>query len=469
MTFHRMVTTALLGLIVMVVMDVMASADTTPAALTSERIEELRITFQLDPGTRALMNAITNNDVRDLAYNREVFVKHNDLFNHKIETKGVTNQEQSGRCWLFAGLNILRPALMKKYNLSSFEFSQNHLFFWDKLEKSNMFLEAIIETRKKDIDDRELQTLLENPVPDGGWWSYVVSLIGKYGVVPKSVMPETKNSSNTRMMNAILNRMMRHDAVELRKIAKKGAKESTLRMRKWTMLRDVYHILALHLGIPPKEFIWRYEDKDGNIFEETYTPVSFYEDVVGVDLSEYVSIFDHPAHPYNEYYKIKYCRNMQDIPDMDFINLEIRRLKEYTLNSVLNGEPVWFAADIGKDNDSKNGILEIGVYDYTSLFDVGAELSKAERILYRASTPNHAMVFIGVDTLGGDAVKWLVENSWGTDRGNKGLWSMYDDWFDEYLYTVIIHKRFLPQDVLALLETKPKLLPVWDPMRALLK
>jgi len=439
------------------------------SGLTPKVISELKKSFKMDSSNKALLNAISANDIKSLSLNRELFNRCDHIFNFKIETKGVTDQQRSGRCWLFAGLNIMRPSVIKKYNLSNFEFSENYLFFWDKLEKANMFLDAIIETRNRDIDDRELQVLLQDPIPDGGWWSYVVALMAKYGAVPKSVMPETKNSSNTGSMNALLNRMARHDAVVLRKMARnhRGVKE--LKKVKLEMLKEYYRVLALHLGVPPEEFIWRYEDKDGNIHEERHTPQSFYRDVVGVDLADYVSIFDHPAHPYDEHYRIRYCRNMSDLADMDFVNVPVNRLKELALKSVLNGEPVWFAADVGKENDYKDGIMAVGIYDVESLLGVEAEISKADRVLFRESTPNHAMVFIGVDTLNSRARKWLVENSWGTDRGNKGYWTMYDNWFDEYIYAVIIKKDYLPEDIAGLFKRKAKILPAWDPMREMFK
>jgi bleomycin hydrolase len=439
------------------------------SALTPEVLKELRASFTLDAETRALMNAVTNNDVKGLALDRDLFNRNDNLFNYKIDVKGITNQKNSGRCWLFAGLNIMRPTVIKKYNLSDFEFSQNHLFFWDKLEKANLFLEAVIETRDRPLDDRELEVLMKDPVPDGGWWSYVVSLIEKYGAVPKDVMPETNNSENTMMLNAHLNKLVRHDAAELRKLAASGTNPDALEKRKLGMLKDVYRLIALHLGQPPETFVWRYEDKDNKVHEATFTPLAFYTEAVGVKLGDYVSLFDHPAHPYNKYYRIKYCRNMQDIPDMDFVNLDVNRLKEFALASVLAGEPTWFAADIGKQNDRKDGILEEGIYDYRSLFGMNMDLSKADRVVYWDSSPNHAMVFVGVDTLGSKARKWLVENSWGTDTGNKGLWTMHDDWFNEYVYSVIVNKKFLPEDVLALLGTKPEVLPAWDPMRELFR
>jgi bleomycin hydrolase len=460
---------ASLAIVVAVIFVLSAASNVCAAekgALTQKAINELRLSFELDDGNRALMNAITNNDVHDLAYNRERYIGHDDLFGHKIETKGITNQKSSGRCWLFAGFNIMRPTVMKNFGIAEFEFSENHLFFWDKLEKANMFLEAIIETSGADIDDRELQTLLSDPVPDGGWWNYVVTLIEKYGAVPKSVSPETKNSSNTRRMNQLLNEMARSCAVELRAMAAAGVDEAVLRERKMEMLEDVYRLLALHLGVPPEEFVWRYEDKDGKIHEIEHTPKSFYKEAVGVDLRDYVTLFDHAAHRYDTHYRIKYCRNMLDASDMSFVNVGAAQLREYACASVLAGDPVWFAADVGKENDVENGIMATGMYDYAALTGVGSELTKADRILYRDSTPNHAMVFIGVDSKEGKPVKWLVENSWGTDRGNKGLWSMYNCWFDEYVYSVIVHKKHVSKKVLALFDTEPVVLPAWDPMRS---
>jgi bleomycin hydrolase len=443
-----------------------AVSETAERTLSSDAVRELEQSFMLDAGARALVNAVTNNDVRDLVYNRDLYIRHDDLFAHKIDTKGITDQKSSGRCWLFAGFNMMRPAVMKKFDISGFEFSENHLFFWDKLEKANLFLEAIIETREAEIDDRELQTLLADPIPDGGWWNYVVSLVEKYGAIPKEAMPETKNSSNTRYMNSLLNGVARGFAAELRELAAGGSGEGVLRERKMEMLQVIYRILALHLGVPPKEFEWRYEDKDGKMHADVYTPRSFYEKAVGVDLGEYVTLFDHAANAYDTHYRIKYCRNMPDIPDMSFVNLEAGRLEKFALASVLAGDPVWFAADVGKENDFKNGIMAVGMYDYASLMGVEPELTKKNRILYRDSTPNHAMAFIGVDTKGDEPVKWLVENSWGTDRGNKGLWSMYGDWFEEYVYTIIVHKKHVSKDVLAIFETEPEILPAWDPMRS---
>ncbi|MBN1165420.1 MAG: C1 family peptidase [Candidatus Krumholzibacteriota bacterium] len=435
------------------------------SGIPGKEIEKLVESFPLTAQHRALMNAVTNNDLQDLALNRDIYVKHDDIFSFTLDNPGITNQKSSGRCWLFAGFNVLRPGVMKKYNLSGFEFSENHLFFWDKLEKANMFLEAVIETRDRNIDDRELQALIDNPVPDGGWWNYFVALVDKYGVVPQEVSPETKHTSDTRKMNAILNRMMRHEAARLRELASRGTGVDELREIKFETLKDVYRILALHMGVPPSQFTWRCRNKDKEIIEENFTPQSFYREAVGIDLTEYVTIFDYPVHEYDKFYRINFCRGMTGQPDMGFINLPVKDLKEYACRAVRDNEPVWFAADIGKENYADKGVLAVGMYDYNALLGIERELSKKELLQFRGGSPNHAMVFTGVD--GDESIphKWLVENSWGSERGNKGLWTMYGDWFDRYVFGVIVHRKHLPKRVIKLLDTEPRLLPAWDPMR----
>ena len=433
--------------------------------LNKAALDEIKSSLQMDATTRALINAVSNNDVKSLVLNRELVNKNNEVFNVTTDVEGITNQKSTGRCWMFAGLNIMRPTARQKFNLKSFEFSQSYLFFWDKLEKSNMLLEAIIETCDRPVDDRELQVLLEDPVPDGGWWNYVVNLIEKYGVVPKEIMPETENSSKSKMMNKALETMVRQYAVELRAMHQAGKKIVELRTRKMEMLKNVYRLLVLHLGLPPDEFTWRYEDKDKNIVEKKYTPVQFYQEAVGFDLNQYVTILDYPVYPYFQHFQIDYCRNMPDKADMNFINLDIQQIKEYVLKSLLDKEPVWFAADAGWQMERDNGIMEDGIYDYQSLYGFQEKMTKAERVQYHVSIPNHAMVFVAVDTSNGQTTKWKVENSWGTDLGDTGYWTMYNNWFDKYVFTVIINKKYLPEKVLAILQTRPKTLPAWDPLR----
>jgi bleomycin hydrolase len=444
---------------------VVCSEPVGEGGLTAEVIQQVRHSFQMDTPTRALMNALTNNDINKLALNRERYVDHDNLFNHRIKTKGITNQKSSGRCWLFAGLNIMRPRVIEKYELKEFEFSQSYLFFWDKFEKANMLLELIIETRDRDPLDRELTMILENPFPDGGLWIYVVELIEKYGVVPKSAMPESEQTSNTKMMDRLVSRKLRKDAAILREMSQNGASVGELRERKVEMLKEVYRMLVLNFGVPPEEFRWRYEGKDSLVSEvRSYTPQSFFKEVVDIDLGDYVPIYNHTMHPYGKLYQMRLARNIYDRSDNLFINLDTEQMRQFALKQLLDDHPVYFACDVGKESNTEYGILAPDIHDYETFYGMDFSMSKADKFRYRESHSTHAMAFVGVDTLQGRPTKWLVENSWGDEKGDKGYWTMYDEWFDEYVYKVIIHKKYLPKQVLAILKTEPVVLPPWDPM-----
>ncbi len=439
-------------------------------AIDEPLLERLRSSSIRTDHDRAMYNALTENDINKLALNRDMVNTHNTLFSHKIKTKGITNQRSSGRCWLFAGLNILRPKMIEKYKLSDFEFSEIYLTFYDKLEKANTFLESVIATADKDLMDREVEFIIRHPFDDGGYWDYVVDLIEKYGVVPKEVMPETHNSSNTGMMNRLITRKLRQNASVLRGLYRDGAAAEVLRQEKTRMLEVIYKMMTLNLGEPPTEFTWRYEDRDTVLSEpRRYTPQDFYLEAVDVDLKDYICLVDHPLQQRNKLYRIKWTRNISDGEDITFINLPVAELKEYTLRSVLNDEPVWFANDVGKQNYREHGILAESIYDYSLIYGADFKLTKRDRLLLRDSSPNHAMVLIGVDVKDDKPVKWLVENSWGGERGDGGKWTMYDSWFDEYVYEVVIHKKYLPRDIIETLDTEPVTLPPWDPMWELLK
>jgi bleomycin hydrolase len=433
-------------------------------ALSEEAINKIRGSFEMDAHTRAMYNSITNNDISSLAVNRDILREHNDLFSHKIKTKGVTNQKSSGRCWLFAGLNILRPIVIQKHKLKEFELSQSYLAFWDKLEKANCFLENIIEFRDRDILDREMEFLLRTPIPDGGYWENVVNLVEKYGAVPQEIMPETNSSSNTSLMNALIGRKLRADAVKLRQMSNEKKSVKKLRAEKAKMLGEVYRMLAMNLGEPPSKFEWRFEDANSVVSEvKSYTPKSFFEDVVGVDMREYVDVFNDPSKEYGKHYQIRLTRNIRDGDDAHFANVEVQALKDIAAKAVLADEPVWFSCDVGKDQSKEHGIMAIGMFDYDSIYRTDMSMSKAERSLFRESVPNHAMVFVGVDMQGDKPAKWLVENSWGKDQGSEGLWTLYDTWFDKNVYSVIVKKKYVPEEVLKIFEEPAIKLPPWDP------
>jgi len=366
--------------------------------LDMQTVEKIRSSFQMDPHTRAMYNSVTNTDITNLALNRDILRRQNEIFSHKIKTKGITNQNKSGRCWLFAGLNTLRPIVIKEQNLKSFEFSQTYLAFYDKLEKANNFLERIIEFRGRDILDREMVFLLRDPLQDGGYWENVVNLVEKYGVVPQEIMPETNSSGNTALMNKLISRKLRSDAVKLREMHQKGESVDKLRAEKKEMLTGVYKMLVMNLGEPPTEFQWRFQDANDVVSErETYTPKSFYEKFVDVDLRQYVDIFNDPSKPFGKHYQISLTRNLYDGADAHFANVEMETLKAIAVKAVLADQPTWFSCDVGKDQSRDHGIMAMDLYDYDSIYGVDMAMTKAERSLFRESVPNHAMVFIGVD------------------------------------------------------------------------
>ncbi|MBN2227858.1 MAG: C1 family peptidase [candidate division Zixibacteria bacterium] len=438
--------------------------------LTSDAIAEFRTAFHPDIRGRAVYNAVTNNDINNLALNRDVLNCHNDHFNFKIDVGGITDQKSSGRCWLFASLNALRPIVMKKHNLKDFEFSQNYLAFWDKLEKANSFLEYVIEFRDRDVQDRELQLLLEHPFGDGGYWSYVTALIDKYGAMPKEIMPETNSSGKTGTMNRVISNKLRQGAATLRAMHTDGKSIAELRTAKERILGEIYGMLVMNLGQPPTDFVWRYESKDSSISEKkAYTPRGFYKEFVAIDLSEYVTIFNNPLKPYGEHYSCALSRDMYDAEDFHYVNMEMSVLKELALKALLDSQVVVFSCDVGKDQVRGKGIMAANIYDYGSLFGCNLEMSKEDRARYFESSSDHMMALIGVDTVDGKPVKWLVENSWGDDDGAKGYFTMYDDWFDMYVFDVVIHRQYVPEKILKIFDREPEVIPAWDPMSRLLR
>jgi len=429
-------------------------------------LNQIQASMEMDNYTRAMQNAVSNNDVKALARNRDVLTDINHHFSNKISVSTITNQKSSGRCWLFTALNVLRPKVIEKYNLKEFEFSQNYLFFWDQLEKANLFLESIIATEEKEIDDREVQWLFQNPIADGGVWSMMPSLVAKYGVVPKEIMPESYNSENTRIMNRLIGRKLRAQGMQIREWYADGKSEKFIRKQKPDMLADIYRILVISLGTPPVEFTWRYIDKnDSLIVGKKYTPQQFYTDVIGAPLDNYVMLMDDPSKKYYQLFEIKYDRNCIESPNWTFINLPVTEIKKFAKRSILADEPMYFSCDVGKQLDKETGVLATNLFDYDAVFGVSFDMTKAQRILSYESGSTHGMTLVGLDTsTTGSVTKWLLENSWGEDAGHKGFLTMTDEWFDEYMFRLVVTKEFLSPEVLEVLKQKPILLPPWDRM-----
>ena len=427
-------------------------------------MESIRTGYKGSAAERAVKNALATTSISTLATNGDNLAMCDTHFSHQVKTKGITDQRSSGRCWLFTGLNVLRAKMITKHELKEFEFSQNYLSFYDLLEKSNLFLQGIIDTRNLPLDDRKVEWLLKSPIGDGGQFTGVSNLITKYGAVPKSAMPETYQSNNTRDMRMILSLKLREYALTLR-----SAKKAELQSLKTTMLTEIYGILVKCLGVPPTEFEWsRYNSKDELVSTKVYTPKSFYEEFVGEDLeSNYVMIMNDPTREYGKVYEIDYDRHVYDGENWLYITLPIERVKEIAIASIKDNTAMYFSCDVGKFFDRKKGVLDIANLDYESLFDTTLPMDKRQRVSTFASGSSHAMTLIAVDIdNNGRTTKWMVENSWGPTSGYKGNVIMTDEWFNEYMFRLVAERKYVPADVLKMLDQKPVLLPAWGPMFA---
>jgi bleomycin hydrolase len=440
------------------------------SALSHEQIAAFQHNFRTNPAYRLAQNAVTQTSVDDIALNRDIVTSIDHSFSTTLDTWSVTHQKRSGRCWMFAGLNLFRPGAMAKMNLKNFEFSQNYLLFWDKLEKANYFLEAILETADRLADERTVHWLLGNLLSDGGQWNMFVNLIHKYGVVPKSAMPETESSSNTARMNAILKEKLREGARTLRDAVAHGATIDEARETKQAFLQVIYRILAIHLGTPPATVDWQWLDKDRAFHRDgTLTPQEFATTYITLPLDEYVCLVHDPrdTSPYGRTFTVEYLGNVWEGGLTRYLNVEIDVLKDIAHRTLLDGEPVWFGCDVGKMLRRDTGIWDAQLFDYASVYDTAFTLSKAERLVYSQTQMTHAMLFTGVDTVAGIPRRWRVENSWGEENGQKGFYLMNDSWFDEYLFEIAARKSYLPAALRTALEEEPIVLPAWDPMGSL--
>jgi bleomycin hydrolase len=442
----------------------------TASALSYDHIASFQHSFRTNPAYRMAQNAVTQMSVDDIALNREIVTSIDHSFSTTLDDWSVTHQKRSGRCWMFAGLNLCRPGAMAKLNLKTFEFSQNYLLFWDKLEKANYFLEAILETADRPADECTVHWLLGNLLSDGGQWNMFVNLIRKYGVVPKSAMPETESSSNTMSMNAVLKVKLREGARTLRDAIAKGATVDQAREAKHEFLHVIYRILAIHLGTPPPTFDWQWLDKDRTFHRDgTLTPQEFAAKYIALPVDEYVCLVHDPrdTSPYGRTFTVEYLGNVWEGGITRYLNVEIDVLKDIAMRTLIDGEPVWFGCDVGKMMRRDMGLWDIKLFDYEGVYDTPFTLNKAERLVYRQTQMTHAMLFTGVDIVDGTPRRWRVENSWGEDNGQKGFYLMNDSWFDENLFEIAARKSYLPAGLRTALEEAPIVLPAWDPMGSL--
>ena len=436
--------------------------------LAGADLERLRKDFAADPVNRLAQNAVTRVTVDDVAINREIVSSIDHSLSTTLDDWKVTNQERSGRCWLFAGLNLLRVGVMRKTGLKDFEFSQNYAMFWDKLERANYFLEAIIETAQRDIDDRTVAYLLESAASDGGQWNMFAALVAKHGLVPKGQMPETQSSSNTGRMNSILRYQLHQGARSVRDAAAQSLEAA--RAAKAEIMQVVYRILCIHLGTPPERFDWQWTDKDKKFHRDgVITPREFAATYVDLPVSDYVCLVNdpRPTSPIGRTFTVEYLGNVVGGPPVVYLNVDMQVIKDIAAAAIQGGEPVWFGCDVGKMMSSDYAFWDAELYDLPSVYRAGFDLDKAARLTYHETAMTHAMLFTGVDVLDGVIRRWRVENSWGSDRGKDGFYTMNDSWFGQYVFEIAARKSALPADLLSALDTKPIVLPAWDPMGAL--
>lgn len=446
-----------------------AQQKTNDGAITTKELQQIQASMRKDDATIALGNAISNNNnLKALSLNRAMQGDINHLFKYRVDVSGITNQYSSGRCWMFTSMNAMRPAVMRKYDLAVFDFSHNYNYFWDMFEKSNHFLESIIATASQPMDSRAVSHYFSNAIDDGGVWNNFYNVAQKYGVVPQSVMPETAHSDNTGQLDARLDERLRKGGYELRQLYASGAKPAALRKAKLDILSDIYRILSLALGEPPTQFTWKYKTKAGEVKELAgYTPLQFFNEVKPANYTpeNYIMIMNDPTREYYKLYDIEGYRNTVEGADWLYLNLPNDVIKAAAMASIKDNEAMYASCDVGKQANYDKGINAMEMYDYNKLFGVNFDMDKKARILTRQSGSSHAMLLIGCDTDAGEKpVKWEFENSWGADSGNGGYLTFTDGWFDEYMFRIVINKKYLDPKSTEALKSKVIMLPPWDYM-----
>lgn len=435
--------------------------------ITPQMVEQWRAGYHSTGADRALDDAVAANDIKVLALNNESMAQFDTNFSNKVPGKGITDQKSSGRCWLFTALNVLRSDMINRYGLGAFTFSQNYCFFYDQLEKSNLFLQSIIDNASKPMDDRLVEWLFKNPLSDGGTFCGAADIIMKYGLVPAEVMPETYSANKTGTYSTLLKTKLREYGLALRDMAASGAKEKALEQKKQEQLGIIYKMLVRCFGTPPQQFQYTLRDKDGKVVRDsTYTPQTFYKEFVGKDLTGgYLMFMNDPSRPYYKTFEIDLDRHSYDGHNWVFLNVPMDDIKQMAIASIKDSTMMYMSCDVGKDNDSKRGYSDPGVYNYGEIFGVTFPMDKRQRIQTFASASTHAMTLMAVDLdKDGTPRKWMVENSWGPTSGFQGHIVMSDRWLDEYLFRLVVDKQYVPEKLKTLSAQKPTLLPAWDPL-----
>lgn len=435
-----------------------AMAQNNDGAITADMLGRLEKSYGNTAGDKAVRNALGQMDLNKLALSQDNLGEFDKEFSTEVKSKGITDQKKSGRCWLFTGLNVLRAKAIAKHGLDKFQFSQNYLFFYDQLEKSNLFLQMVIDTRNEEMTSQSVDWLFQNPINDGGTFTGVTDLVNKYGLVPSEAMRETFAANNTNRMSMLLKMKLRQGGMQIREMAEKKAAKSQLQAKKEEVLKDIYRILALNLGIPPKEFTYK---------GKKYTPMEFAGEYGDKEIcNDYIMIMNDPSRPYYKCYEIDRDRHTYEGHNWLYVNLPMDEIKEMAKASLKDSTAMYFSCDVAKYLNSETGLLDVNNYDYESLMGMSFAMSKRERVASHASGSSHAMTLVAVDEKEGKTIKWKVENSWGESAGCRGFLIMTDEWFDEYMFRLVVNRKYATAKALEVLKTKPIKLPAWDPMFA---
>ncbi len=445
-----------------------AQAQKKEGGISNKMLSEMQKEQKLTAGDKALMNAIAANAIDDLATNHQNAGALDTHFSIETKKQSITNQQQSGRCWMFSGMNVLRGDYLLRTDSVQVEFSQAYLFFYDQLEKANLMLQGCIDTGSKLIDDQRVQFFFHHPVSDGGTFCGVADLAEKYGLVPREAMAESFASDNTSKARQLISSKLREFGLQLREMVQKGKKPASIEKAKTRMLCQVYHMLQYTIGEPPEKFTYTFRSTKGNAVGEAreFTPQTFYKEVVGRQLNgTFIMVMNDPRRPYYKTYEVELDRHTYDGHNWKYVNLPMDDIEEMAIATLRAGHKLYSSYDVGKQLDRKRGYCDTENFDYGSLFGTTFGMNKAERIETFDSGSTHAMTLCAVDLdKKGRAVKWKVENSWGADWGQKGCLIMSNRWFREYMFRLVVPNEYVPEKVMKAWQTQPVMVMPEDPL-----